>query len=516
MNTFFGIAAMTFLARFPLHLRIGYIRKLDISRIEHELKRVCKGVENYISYIIWELGHLGILFGLLAWFFGYYTSQTFFCCLIMYVVAMIGSFKWSTFKQGVSRSTRQVARSAAVTWRATTRYGTTARRWILAQAVHWYEDRMNKRRIDKIFERPLCTISIAECLFPDLFIAVPDHPTPSKVLTAIATDLLFFAWNLLIFLIKLRICSFMRIQSHTKEVFSVTAQLLFGLDEDDLSWAAWMACFKVFLRSIRMVLDTICKLIKMFFGGIWILMLIIQAMYNRCIVFFALEKVGVNLEKDKPKDCREETWNAFIETSSYNWRQTANLLLKFKEAKACLAEVRSRCKVVFEQEDTANSLELGKKCVGYRRTLMEVVSDNNYLRLLLCSVLNAQHNSINGKTPSALNSEHPYQPSLIKFTPVPDAKTGLYIGYMKPTRRKENSFCKEYRINMENFTMDIEREPQRVSTIIKRRQHLRGNVPNGLDPFLKDHWAFSAAIPGLYIPHYSEAKNPFDISAKRP
>ena len=125
---------------------------------------------------------------------------------------------------------------------------------------------------------------MGECLFPDLFFTTPNHPTIFQFLKVVATDFTFFAWNLIIVLIKLRVNFWMQIWSHTKDVSRVTAQIIFGLGRDDLSWAVWMSGFKFVLRCIRMVLDTISELIFMSLGAVWVLMLLIQAVFRRFIV----------------------------------------------------------------------------------------------------------------------------------------------------------------------------------------------------------------------------------------
>ncbi|EMD90026.1 hypothetical protein COCC4DRAFT_158059 [Bipolaris maydis ATCC 48331] len=160
---------------------------------------------------------------------------------------------------------------------------------------------------------------------------------------------------------------------------------------------------------------------------------------------------------------------------------------------AHLTQVQNQSKPVPHQ-DSPNSLELGKKCISYRSTIMELVHDNNYFRLLLCSMLNAHHNITNGKQLNALDADHPYRTTLIKFTPVPNKKTGLYIGYKGDALRREDTLNKAYRVN----------------------PYYPNKVPVSFDPFLKDHYVFSGAIPGLSMPRYKNSKNPFNICAKQP
>ncbi|RAR10896.1 epidermal growth factor-like type 3 [Stemphylium lycopersici] len=492
-------------------------RVIDIDGSAKFFERVAEYVESWFVHIRFHVGNLGFITGLIAWHLEYCTSLAVLGYLLPYLLTLVIYFKWLLLKQGP----RWIARMAAAAWRLGVRHSTVPKRWIVQQAVDWYQERRNKKRIDKIFERRVCAISIGECLFPDLFIAILDNPTIFQFLKAVATDLTFFAWNLTMVLIKLRINSWMQIWSHTKDVFRVTAQIIFGLGGDDLSWAVWMGGFKFVLRCIRMVLDTISELIFMSLGAVWVLMLLIQAVYRRSIVYLNAESTERQPRGRKLQGYSAEVQAAYMETASYTWQDMALMYLKLKATLDDLAEVRLEIERVkrkhnMESLSAQNSRELGDKAVAYRRSLIVAISDINYLRLLNCSVLNAWHNTVLGKKPNALNAKHPYQPSQLEISPEADKDTGLHIRYKEHTRKNIHDVGKEYQISIENHAMDLAREPRRMSAIIRAKQKLAGNVPDGFDPFQKDHWIFSGVIPGMNIPPYSRTNNPFDISDKRP
>ncbi|CAN9437456.1 hypothetical protein B0T12DRAFT_514364 [Alternaria alternata] len=108
--------------------------------------------------------------------------------------------------------------------------------WFTRQAHDWYEGRTSERRIDKIFERHISVITIGECLFPGLYDTYLNLVTWSQIFKAIGTDLLFFFWNLIIVVIKLRIRSWKQIIPHMLDALRVTAQVCFGLEHEDVSW----------------------------------------------------------------------------------------------------------------------------------------------------------------------------------------------------------------------------------------------------------------------------------------
>lgn len=79
--------------------------------------------------------------------------------------------------------------------------------WIARQARRWHEARTSKRRIDKVFDRPISRITIGECLFPDLAAAKPRQPDTkfSQISKAALSDTFFLGWNLIVLVIELRI-----------------------------------------------------------------------------------------------------------------------------------------------------------------------------------------------------------------------------------------------------------------------------------------------------------------------
>lgn len=492
------------------------IKRKDIHTVIQRMDAIPEYIKNYFDYAAWQMNYIGLIIAQCIWLCGYCTPQMVLTFLITYILIAIVCFMWLSLKLRAAQGARLLAQWAVAAGPLAIQCVRALRKWTARRSIQWYNDGTIKKHIKNTGERWLTRNSTSEFLFPRTYSILPNRPTQSQMFKAIATDLSFLAWNSFILLFKLRLQSCTHIRRHAKDVYWVTLQIIFGLDGDDLSWPVWMACFKCILRNVRMVIDKLYTLVTAFCGSIQSFVQLLQAWYRRAIVFFAFETFGIDGKKvENPNSYAHETFNAFMETSSYNWCKTALLYLRLKATEEDLAEARREPKSITQQGKPDYVHELANKCVGYRRTLLEVVSDNNYLRLLACSMLNAHHNIINGRRPNDLYAEHPYQPSLIKFTPVPDQQTGLYLGYNEHTRRKDHDLGHEYRRNVENFAMDIAREPHRMSAILKRHPLLRGHVPDHFDPFLKDHWVFSGVIPGMNIPSYTTTNNPFDITAKR-
>ncbi|KAH6878202.1 hypothetical protein BKA58DRAFT_435911 [Alternaria rosae] len=392
-------------------------------------------------------------------------------------------------------------------------------RWIARQARRWYEARTSKRRIDKVFDRPISRITIGECLFPDLAAAKPRQQDTkfSQIIKAALSDTFFLGWNLIVLVIELRIRSWMQIWSHTRDVILVTMEVLFGWGDDAFLWDVWLGCYQTGLKGLRGWLSVSNGLIKTALGGIWVGLKLVKAVFNRFLIRVLDRKVPHNLTPCEIKTYEDKVNNAYCETSTYNHSQIALLLLKLWGAVEDIARLEAQIKYMQQHCDSINSREIGEKCVGYRATIIELIHDNNYFRLLLCAILNALYNELHGRRPNDLNAKHPYKPSQLEFRVAPDPLTGFYMGYREHTIRAVNKWDLgyEYLRQVENFGMKYEKEPMRMSMILAWKANGPGNVPDNFDPFVKDHWVFSGAIPGLNIPVYKSEHNPFNIHAKR-
>ncbi|KAI4692193.1 uncharacterized protein J4E84_003161 [Alternaria hordeiaustralica] len=391
--------------------------------------------------------------------------------------------------------------------------------WMARQARRWYEARTSTRRIDRVFDRPITRITIGECLFPDLAAARPRQPDTkfAVIIKAALSDIFFLGWNLIVLVIKLRIRSWMQIWSHSRDVSLATMEGLFGGSEDAYFWDIWLGCYQTGLKGLREMLSVSNGLIKTALGGIWVGLKLVKAVYNRALIRLLERKVPDNLAPREIKSYEDNVHNAYCETSTYNHSQIALLLLRQWKSLEDIARLEAQIKYMEQHYDSINSREIGEKCVGYRATIIELVHDNNYFRLLLCAILNALYNELHGRRPNDLNAKHPYQPSQLEFRVKPDPRTGFYMGYREYTVRAVNKWDlgREYLKQVENFGMKYEKEPFRMSMILAWKANGPGNVPDNFDPFVKDHWVFSGAIPGLNIPVYKSEHNPFNIHEKR-
>jgi hypothetical protein len=392
-----------------------------------------------------------------------------------------------------------------------------AGQWLVTQTNNWYEGRTSKRRIDKIFERPLSAITIAESLFPDTCDTNPSHSTFFQVLKAFSTDTIFFCWNLTIVVIKLRIRSWRQIPSHILDVIAVTMQVFFGFGQDNLSWTVWLGCYRTGLKGFCVLLSVMRGLIKTGLGAIWMALKLGKAILNRFSVCAMANRLPDALTTREIKTFEDNVNNAYCETSTYTWSEVALLWLRYQAALEDIDKLEARIEDIIRHYSSINSREIGNKCVSYRRTIIELLHDINYFRLLLCAMLNAHHNSLYGRMPNDLDAEHPYQPSQLEFRTVPDPQTGLYIGYKEYTVRSVNKhdLGREFMMQVERFAMNYEKEPFRMSGILSWKNNDPGNVPDNFDPFIKDHNVFSGVIPGLNIPVYKPEHNPYNILAKR-
>jgi hypothetical protein len=460
-----------------------------------------------VGYVCLFLAWLGFLTDYwIGWSEGYVAWPKIINCLLSYPLVLIAHSKLPPAMHILHEC-----------WRFTKMVAKVPGRWIAQQALDWYQGRTSKRRIDRIFERPLSRITIAECLFPDLCDTPPKQSTFSQIIKAGATDLLFFSWNLTIVIIKLRIRSWRQIPSHTRDVIFVTMQVLFGLGEDDSFWPVWRGCYETALKGIRELLSVMWGLILIAIGATRMAFMMGKAISNRLLVRIMAYALPDGLTPREIKTFEDNVHNAYCETSTYSWSQIALMFLRLATTRERIAELEALIKHLKQYYDSINSREIGEKYVGYRATVIELLHDNNYYRLLLCAMLNAQYNELHGRRPNDLNAKHPYQPSQLEFRTVPDPLTGFYMGYREYTVRPVNKhdIGHEYLMQVEQIAMKYEREPLRMSGIIAWRTQCVGNVPNNFDPFVKDHWVFSGAIPGLNIPVYQSEHNPFNIHDKR-
>jgi hypothetical protein len=305
--------------------------------------------------------------------------------------------------------------------------------WIARQANDWYEGRTSKRRIGKIFERPTTAIGIGECLFPVTCVAFPNDPTFPQIVMTFTTDLLFFGWNFILVVVKLRIRSWKHIPSHTMDIIRITVQTTFGLGQEDLSWKIWIGSYEAFLKGVCTVFSVAWGLIKTFLGAIWIALKMGKAIYAHTCVRIMAIRLPDGLTKREVKTYEDKVHNAYCETSTYNWSETTQLFLRYQAALEDNAALWARIEDVIRFCSSVNSCEIGDKCVGYRGTIIELIHDVNFLHLLCCAMLNAHHNLLCGRMPNDINAEHRYQPSQHEFRTVADSRTGLYFGYKEHT-----------------------------------------------------------------------------------
>jgi len=390
-----------------------------------------------------------------TWSGGYMTFQTALYYLIVYLVGILAYAK------------RRFIKHAAL----------MCLPWIARQVTNWYDNRMNKKRIDKIFERPISKISITECLFPDIVLAAPHNPTISQGIWALLKDISFFAWNLLILVVKCRIRSWQKIPSHTRDVLRVTGEILLGIGGDDTSWTVWLAGYVIFLKSIRlsinMIFSTTYRLIAMSLGVVWILLQLAIAIINRLLWKLEARK-SKEMKIREIKTQNDRMNNARIKVAHMTWQETAEMYLKLQDAKEDLTKAPAAIEETKANYASRNSVELGKKCVAYRRSLRSQISDNNYFRRLICAILNAHHNIVNNRSPTAADAPRPYKPSYIFFHETPDPKTGLYI--------------------------------------LNGKAHIFN--PFQMDPFAEDPYTIAYIMKGVQLPSWPLDNNPFKTSQK--
>lgn len=204
--------------------------------------------------------------------------------------------------------------------------------WFTRQAHDWYEGRTSKRRIDKIFERHISVITIGECLFPGLYDTYPNPVTWSQIFKAIGTDLLFFFWNLIIVVIKLRIRSWKQIIPHMLDALRVTAQVCFGLEHEDVSWKIWKAGYVTFLKGVCTICSVALELLKTFLGMIWVVLAMGKAALNRSRLRYLNTPLPDNLTKDEAEAYGNKVHEAYCKTATYDWTQTALLFLAYQAA----------------------------------------------------------------------------------------------------------------------------------------------------------------------------------------
>ncbi|KAL1796371.1 hypothetical protein ACET3X_004911 [Alternaria dauci] len=205
--------------------------------------------------------------------------------------------------------------------------------WFARQAHDWYEGRTSKRRIDKIFERHISVISSGECLFPDLYGAYPNPATWSQIVKAMATDILFFGWNLTIVVIKLRIRSWKQIIPHMLDIFRVTLQVCFGLGEEEVSWKLWKAGYVTFLKGVCAVLSVVFELLKTFLCMIWVTLEVVKAVLAHSrLRYWTTGEAPVSLKKTEAKVYADKVHNAYCETAMYDWERVAVLYLSYQAA----------------------------------------------------------------------------------------------------------------------------------------------------------------------------------------
>lgn len=157
------------------------------------------------------------------------------------------------------------------------------------------------------------SLVLEECVYLLSSLAVPQYSVLDMIIGIfMATSLVLFVWKILIPLIKLRIRNLIRIWPRTMEFFCITVQVIFGLDEEDVLWAAWMTCYKYFLGCILRALCEVDQSVRMLFGYIQITKLSIQVVCMRCVIF-AFQIFGVDLKKGKPNGWSYKTWKAYVE-----------------------------------------------------------------------------------------------------------------------------------------------------------------------------------------------------------
>ncbi|CAE7205974.1 hypothetical protein CFE70_008770 [Pyrenophora teres f. teres 0-1] len=395
------------------------------------MKLIRRTIPRYIKKLFKQSMCWAVLFGLvMAWF------------------AWLGEYwtGWSGGYMTLTKTTRHLSMYLAVlflyhTWPSILHF---LRHYLPSVARHvrqWWSNRQNKKRIDKIFERPVSSITIAECLFPDscLVVAPPNTPSISEAFWALLRDVLFFSWNLLILVVKCRIRSWREIPSHSKDIFRVTSEVLVGFSSgDDSAWALWLAGFRLTLQtvclSVNMIFRTLYELTSMSLGALWMFFLLIGAVFRRGLLLMNERRVSEARAMSPKKDTTKQEdrfWNAMIKSAEMSWGETTHIMLKLQDAEEKMKHFPAVVEGALQNDSSPKVIELGKKCKSLRNTTKILISDGNYFRKLICALLEELFNLRNGVSTQDPNWRR-YRPSLLRFLDDANPTTGMHVLSVEP------------------------------------------------------------------------------------
>lgn len=388
----------------------------------------------------------------------------------------------------------------------------------------WYLTRLEAHRIDQIWDQqPVPSNAVWRSLFPSWFpLSLPSDFGP-------------FPLNLITVLVKL-----IQLMVFSVHFPKVAAQVLVGLLVEGLRGVC--RCVDMLIaETVRRCPRRVEEFVKALFDleeVSWQTLITCAAIVpwlfrtlgtvlSSCHVglkLLAMLYIRRVLRKREREECLRRPDFDFTEESKNAWRwafrasyldtvETFMDLQSLREKYDALQSEHFGLKANFPENDVR---ELANKAKAYRDSLIESISDTNYWRMIICQIMNWQHNVCTHRSLKGPDSQHPYKPSMIRFSVEANPQTGLHLE-MNPATESQKAVRLEWLQHTKAFYWDKKgnffRMPNFMSKKLAGADHF---VPPGLDPFKEDTWVIEANFPGIVLAPFDANKNPINVTKKRP
>ncbi|KAF1832736.1 hypothetical protein BDW02DRAFT_631801 [Decorospora gaudefroyi] len=446
-------------------------------------------VGNCIGFAGYLIGYVGLLVGYIGGLAGYFEWQTVLNCILACILCLTLCCTWPVLKRGASRCYR----------------------WAGRQVAAWYHSRSNRHRIDPILEKPWTRYTIAECLFPDSA-ELPLNPSFSVLVVAFAADCFYLFENGVTLAYNVYVRRLKRVPGKLHDIRKIIVKVL--LDDDDFSWKLFLTCFEVvfawFVNAISKGCIWVKEIFNMFRGMVYMGGKVFEAIFHNYVRSMAKE-IPAHIRQQPKASITGEIWNAYEATSNMCWTERVDMFMRLKVLEEANAQLKQDNAGLQASHPESKVKELAKKTTGYRLSLCEAINLCNYYRMLLCSILNANHNICNGRKPNALKAENPYTTRSLEFIADPDPRTGMFFRLI-PSSTKAFDYSAGFVTELRQYFWNENKECNATPSIMTGKYSGPAHVPNSFDPFSDDEWIFMGNFPGMQIPFYSPHKNPYNIS----